>query len=126
MLKTSLAALSSDSDAVRMELFNQMIFKFHSKAAQFYSSSNSKYTGKTSDNQSLSRHQLVYYAQCNIAQLTASQGMECLINMIDTQSLAGTFYLNEMFGQVQTLEDAFDKLFAWSRQSTTYNLFIRE
>ncbi len=94
--------------------------------AKFYSSPYSKYTGKTSDNHSLSRHQMVYYAQCNIAQLTASQGMEGLINMIDTQSLAGTFYLNEVYGQVQTLEEAFDKLFSWSRQSTEYNLFVRE
>ena len=37
MLKTSLATLCSDSDAVRMELFNQMILNFHSTAAQFLS-----------------------------------------------------------------------------------------
>ncbi len=94
--------------------------------AKFYSSLYSKYTGNTSHNHSLSRNQVVYFAQCNIGQLTASQGMERLINMIDTQSLAGTFYLNEVYRQVQTLEEAFDKLFSCSRQSTNYILFVRE
>ena len=94
--------------------------------ANFYSSPQSKYTGKTSDKHSLARHRVVYYAQCNIAQLNAAQGLECLINMINTQSLAGTFYLNEIFNPFPTLEEAFSKLFSWSRQSFNFNLFVRE
>ena len=82
--------------------------------------------GKKSDNHSLSRHQVVYYAQCNLAQLTAAQRLDCLINMIDTQSLGGRFYLNEVFRQVRDLEEAFDRPFAWSRQSMNYSLFVGE
>ena len=98
----------------------------HGDIAKFYLSIQSKYTGKTSDNHSLAKHRVVYYAQCNIAQLNAAQGLECLINMINTQSLAGTFSLNEIFGQVPTLEEAFSKLFSWSRQSLNFNLFVQE
>ncbi len=94
--------------------------------AKFCQSTSAKYTGKTSDKQILSRHQVVYYAQFNIMQLTAAQGLDCLINMIDTQSLGGTFYFNGIVGQVRDLEEAFEKLFVWSRQSTNYNLFVRE
>ena len=45
--------------------------------------------------------------------------------MIDTQSLAGTFYLNEIEGHVRTLEEAFEKLFEWSSHNSNYTVFIR-
>ncbi len=46
--------------------------------------------------------------------------------MVDTQSLAGTFYLNEIDGKVRTLEETFDKLFKWSRHNSNHTVFLRE
>ena len=77
--------------------------------AKYYSAPNSKFTGRISDQHSLSRHQRVFFKQCSIARLTAGDGLECLMYMIGTQYLAGTFYLNEIDGHVRTLEEAFEK-----------------
>ena len=60
--------------------------------AKYYSAPNSKFAGKFSDQNILSRHQGVLHKQCSIARLTADEGLECLVYMIDTQYLGGNFY----------------------------------
>ena len=75
---------------------------------------------------SLARNQRVYYRQCSIARLNAAEGLECLVYMVDTQSLAGTFYFNEVDGHFSTLEEAFDKLFHWSTRNSNLSVFLRE
>ncbi len=59
--------------------------------ARFFSAPRIKYTGKASDHQSLTAHQRIYYTQCRIAFLNSTEGLDCLIYMIDTKSVAGFF-----------------------------------
>ena len=58
--------------------------------------------------------------------MTADEGLECLVYIIDTQSLPGTSYLNEIDGHVRTLEEAFEKLFQWSRHNSNHTKFLRD
>ena len=58
--------------------------------------------------------------------MTADEGLECLVYMIDTQSLAGTFYLNEIDGHIRTLEESFEKLLELSLHNSNHTVFPRE
>ena len=46
--------------------------------------------------------------------------------MVNTQSLAGTIYFSEIDVQLRTLEEAFEKLFEWSRHNSIHTVFLRE
>ncbi len=46
--------------------------------------------------------------------------------MVDTQSLAGTFHINEVDNQFNTLEEAFKEFFQWSRNNSNDSVFLRE
>ncbi len=94
--------------------------------ARFYSAPNTKYTGKASDHQSIITHQRIYYNQCPIAGMSALEGLHCLIHMIDMKSIAGFYYMNNVFDQVETLEDAFAMLLKWSKETTQSSIFLRE
>ncbi len=71
-------------------------------------------------------HQRVYYKECSIERLSAAEGLEYLVFMVETQSLAGTLYLNEVDGQVSTLYEAFEKFFQWSRYNSSHSVFFHE
>lgn len=57
----------------------------------YYSAPGAKYTVRASDRQILARHQEQYYCCANLCHLDSKQGLENLIVIIDTQSLAGFF-----------------------------------
>ena len=46
--------------------------------------------------------------------------------MIDIHSLAGKFYLDYIDQQVDTLEEAFHKLYQWSRQNSNTHVYLQE
>lgn len=94
--------------------------------AKYYSARGSRYTGRNSYLHSLSRHQAVYYAQAHLSGLNASEGLQCLMNMIETHSLAGRFYYNEVFQQAPTLEAAFQKLLERSYSGSNMATNLRE
>ncbi len=58
----------------------------------YYSSPGSQYTGRPSDNQSLSIHERNFYAQARLANLTADLALAHVISMFEVDSLAGSFY----------------------------------
>ena len=52
-----------------------------------------------------------FYNHARLCNLTASQGLQSLICMIEPQRLAAHFYFSEILDQVSNLEVAFDKFY---------------
>ena len=94
--------------------------------SRYYSDVNNRYTGKSSEYQNLRKHHKLFYMQCNLANLTAQQGLSCLFYMIDINSIAGKFYLDNIDGKVSNLEEAFSRLFSWEAQSTDSQFYMSE
>ncbi len=94
--------------------------------SKYYSTQGSRYTGRASDRHSLARHQVVLYAQAHICELNAQEALQCLIMLIEPQSLAGSFYVRDIFQKVSTLEEAFDKVYQWDRHSSNLGETLRE
>ena len=94
--------------------------------AKFYSSPRTKCTGKSSDHQSLTAHHFIYYTQSRIAVLSASEGQNCLVHMVDTKYISGFYYVNIILEKVDTLEEAFYKLFMCSKETTQTAIYLRE
>ncbi len=65
--------------------------------AKYYSTPGSKYTGRACDENSLARHQAVYYAQAHICEFSAEEALNSLMVMFEPQSLAGSFCFKEIF-----------------------------
>lgn len=93
---------------------------------KYYSSPNARYSGRPSDNQSLSMHHTAYYNQAHLYCLTADQALKALINMMEPQSLAAHFYFSEIIDKYPNLEVAFEKLYQWDRHHSTLDGLLRQ
>ncbi len=81
--------------------------------SKYYSTPGAQYSGRVSDLHSLARHKVVFYAQANI------YGLMC-----DTRSPKNCFF-DELFQNVSSLEEPFDKRFIWDQQDTNIAGLLR-
>jgi len=94
--------------------------------AKSYHRRGSTYTGKSSVRESLTSHRRRFYNTCRLAGLNADQGRDALQYMFEPNSIAWYFYNKEILDQVQTLEEAFDKLFKWSNQDALISVRLQQ